>query len=112
MLDSVEITIGETTAIDREARAGTTKTVTVSGTTPSITATANTRYLCGECATLSITPPASGLCEVRFTSGTTPTVLTLPNTVKMPSWWNGVEASKTYDLMISDGVYGAVMAWS
>lgn len=85
---------------------------TVSGTTPSITGTANTRYICGEVTTLSITPPSSGTILVRFTSGSTATTLTLPNTVKMPEWWIAPETNHTYELCIEDGVYGSVMAWA
>lgn len=87
---------------------------TVSGTTPSITGAANTRYMCGEVASISITPPASGTIEVIFTSGTTPAVLTLPSTVKLPEWFDAtaLEASAIYDFIITDGVYGAVMTWA
>lgn len=86
--------------------------INISGTTATITARAGVRYLCGTMTELSFTPSASGLCEVVFTSGTTPTVLTLPQTVVMPDWWTGVEASRTYDIMIADGVRGAVMSWA
>ena len=87
--------------------------VNVSGTTPTIVAAHDTRYICGEVASLSFTPCASGICDVRFTSGSTATVLTLPNTVKMPEWWDGTcEPNTVYEINILDGVYGAVMAWS
>lgn len=85
-------------------------TVNVTGTDPSITGVANTRYVCGEVYTLSITPPQTGTIDVRFTSGSTATILTLPNTVKMPEWFS-VEASRIYEISITDGVYGAVMSW-
>lgn len=86
--------------------------VPVSGTTPTITAKTGKRYVCGEVSEISFTPSASGLCEVRFTSGTTAAVLTLPQTVVMPDWWTGVEAGYTYEISIADGVYGAVMTWA
>jgi len=86
-------------------------TVEVSGSTPTITAETGKRYICGEVSEISFTPSASGLCEVRFTSGTTAAVLTLPQTVVMPDWWTGVEAGYTYEISIADGIYGAVMAW-
>lgn len=88
-------------------------TVEVSGTTPTITAETGKRYVCGEVSEISFTPSASGICEVRFTSGTTPTALTVPNTVKWPSWFDPahLEASTTYEISIADGIYGAVMAW-
>jgi hypothetical protein len=56
--------------------------VQVSGTTPTITALSGVRYVCGEVSTLDITPCATGICDIVFTSGSTATVLTLPNTVK------------------------------
>ena len=86
------------------------KEVTVTGTDPTITGAENTRYLCGEVLSLSFTPSATGICEVIFTSGSTPTVLTLPNTVKMPGWFT-VEANMVYEVNILDGVYGSVMSW-
>lgn len=87
---------------------------TVSGSTPSITGQPNVRYLCGECATLSITPPSNGTIDVFFTSGTTATVLTVPSTVKFPSWFDAtsLEASTIYEIMITNGVYGVVMTWA
>ena len=85
----------------------------VSGTTPSITANENTRYICGEILSLSFTPCNSGICDVRFTSGSTATVLTVPNTVKFPDWFDAtsLETNTVYEINILDGVYGAVMTW-
>jgi hypothetical protein len=87
---------------------------TVSGTNPVITGVANTRYICGEVSTISITPPASGIIDVIFTSGSSVAVLTVPNTVKWPSGFDptSLEANTTYELNILDGVYGAVMTWA
>ena len=87
---------------------------TVTGATPSITAVAGKRYVCSASAVteLTFTPSQTGLCEVIFTSGTTPTVLTIPSTVKMPPWYTGVQANTIYDIMILNGTYGAVMAWT
>ena len=87
---------------------------TVSGTTPSITGMPNVRYICGTCSTLSITPPASGSIVVRFDSGSTATLLTVPNTVKFPAWFDAtaLDADTTYELIITDGVYGGVMSWA
>lgn len=90
---------------------GEVEVVTVTGANPTITAENNKRYVCGEVATLTITPVSSGITDVRFTSGTTATVLNLPQTVKMPAWFT-VEANKTYEINILDGIYGAVMAWT
>lgn len=85
--------------------------IQVAGTTPTITALSGTRYICGEVATLDFTPSASGICDVVFTSGSTPAVITLPNTVKFP-YGLTVEANKTYEINILDGIYGVVMAWT
>lgn len=86
----------------------------VSGTTPSITGKAGVRYICGEVSTISITPPVSGAIDVVFTSGSTPAVLTVPSTVKFPAWFDAesLEANKTYEINILDGVYGVVTAWA
>lgn len=86
--------------------------VSVSGTTPTIVAKSGIRYVCGEVATLDFTPSASGICDVVFTSGSTPTVVTLPSTVKFPDGAFTAEADTTYEINILDGIYGAVMAWT
>jgi hypothetical protein len=91
---------------------------TVSGTTPSITAKAGVRYVCGECATLDITIPASGIVDVVFQSGSTPTVLTVtPPTGMTMKWANGfdptaLDANTTYEINVMDGVYGVVGQWT
>ena len=85
--------------------------VNVTGTDPVITGSPSYRYNCGEVASLTVTPPTSGTIDFIFTSGTTPTVLDLPSTVKMPSWWIGTEANTTYEMCITDGVYCGVMSW-
>lgn len=87
--------------------------VSVSGTTPTIVAKSGIRYICGEVASLDFTPPASGICDVVFTSGSTPTVLTVPSTVK---WANGfdptsLDANTTYEINIMDGL-GVACAWT
>lgn len=86
--------------------------VSVNGTTPTITALSGVRYICGEVSTLDITPCVSGICDIVFTSGSTATVLTLPNTVKFPDGDFVPEADTTYEINIMDGVYGAVMTWT
>ena len=91
---------------------------TVSGTTPSITAKAGVRYVCGEVSTLTIVPPASGDCEVIFESGTTATVLTItpPTGITAVNWANGfdptsLDANTRYDLIITDGEWGMMASW-
>lgn len=90
--------------------------VSVSGTTPSITALPGVRYVCGEVSTLDITLPASGIVDVTFTSGSTATVLTItPPTGVTLKWANGfdptaLEANTTYEINIMDGL-GLVANW-
>lgn len=87
---------------------------TVSGTTPSITGEPNVQYVCGEVNTISITPPSSGMIDVFFTSGSTAAVLTVPNTVKWPEWFDAtsLETNTVYEIMITNGVYGSVATWA
>lgn len=86
--------------------------IEVEGATPVITGEKNRQYICGTVTSISITPPASGIIDVRFTCGSTPATLTVPNTVKWPQWFDGtLEANRTYEINILDGVYGAVMVW-
>ena len=82
--------------------------VTVTGATPSITAEANKRYLCGTLTSLTITLPESGMFEVVFTSGSTATTLTASG-VTFPSWFS-VEANYTYEISILDGM-AVVAVW-
>ena len=87
---------------------------TITSTTPSITAAPNVRYMCGTLSTLSITPCELGTCDVIFTSGTTATVLTVPNTVKWPAWFDptSLNTSTIYEIIITDEIYGMVMRWN
>lgn len=89
-------------------------TVSVSGTTPTVTAIANTMYVCGEVSTLSFTPAVTGISDIIFESGSTATVLTVPNTVKFPDWFDAtaLEPNMVYEISIMNGTYGAVMAWA
>lgn len=84
------------------------------GTDPVITADANTKHICGQCYTLSFTPSSSGICAVVFTSGSTPTVLTIPNTVMFPDWFDKgtLDTNTIYEINVSEGVYGVVTTWS
>ena len=82
----------------------------VTGTDPEIEAENNYAYICGEVSTISITPPDEGVCDVIFVSGSTPAVLTLPDSVKMPEWFSGVEANRTYEISFFNGL-GTVMSW-
>ena len=90
------------------------KTISVSGSTPTITAVPNARYICGEVSTLSFTPCATGVCEVVFTSGSTAASLTVPNTVKWSDDFDpsDLDASTTYALNILDGTMGVAAKWA
>ena len=87
---------------------------TVSGAAVTITGQPNTRYMCGEVTSISITPPAAGSIDVVFTSGSTVAVLTLPSAVKMPEWFDAstLDTNTIYEILITDGVYGSVMTWA
>lgn len=92
---------------------------TVSGSTPSITAKAGVRYICGECSTLTIVVPASGCIDVVFKSGSTPTVLTVtpPTGVTAVKWMGSfdptsLEANTTYEINIMDGEWGMAVSWT
>lgn len=94
-----------------------TKSETVTGTTPSITAKSNTKYVCGEVSTLAITLPTSGIVDVVFESGSTPTVLTItPPAGVTVKWANGfdptsLEANTTYEINIMDDL-GVACSWT
>lgn len=94
--------------------------VQVSGTTPSINTKSGIQYICGEVATLTITVPATGCIDVVFTSGSTPTALTITSAkigVTAIKWANGfddtnLDANTTYEINILNGEYGVVISWT
>lgn len=90
------------------------KDISVSGSTPTISAVPNARYICGEVSSLSFTPCGSGVCEVIFTSGSTPTSLTVPITVKWSDDFDpsDLDASTTYALNILNGTMGVAAKWA
>lgn len=85
--------------------------VSMDGTEVTINGVANTRYICGEVTSLTIYPPETGIIDVLFSVGSSNAVVTLPNTVKMPSNYQ-ISLDTTYEINIMDGVYGAVMSWT
>ena len=95
--------------------------VSVTGTTPTITALPGIQYICGEVLTLDITLPASGIVDVVFTSGSTPTVLTTtPPTGVTVEWANdfdsaSLEVNTLYELnikMVGSKCLGVAGAWN
>lgn len=89
-------------------------TETITETTPTLVCLPNIRYICGEVSLIDITPPAKGTCDIVFTSGSTATILTVPSTVKFPSWFDAtaLRTETIYEIMITDGIYGTVMTWA
>lgn len=89
----------------------------VTGTSPTIVCEDNHRYICGEVLSLNITLPNSGIIDVVFESGTTPTVLTItPPTGVTLKWANGfdpttLEANTTYEINILNGM-GVAGIWT
>lgn len=80
-------------------------------TSITLSATTETRYIYGELSSLTITSlPSQGFVNIFFRSGSTPTVLTLPQTVIMPSWFV-VGSNETIMISIADGVYGSAQTW-
>lgn len=84
--------------------------VSLTGTTISQVGLANTMYICGEVASLTFTAPATGICAIRFDSGSTATVASFTG---VTSWMNGfdpttLEADTTYEINILNGVGCAV----
>ena len=77
-------------------------TVTVSGTTPTITPAPNTIYKCGEVASLTISnPPANGAYSIVFTSGATATTTTFPATILGLEDF-AAEANTMYEINVLD----------
>lgn len=91
--------------------------IAVSGTAPTINAKAGIRYICGEVLSLDITLPASGIVDVVFTSGSTPTVLTItPPTGQTVKWANGfdpttLDTDTVYEINVADGL-GVAASWT
>ena len=83
----------------------------VTGTTLTLNpAVDNTMYLCGELTELTVTAPTTGIFAVRFTSGTTPTVVTLNNITMPDDWPTTLNASTTYEINVLNGL-GVWQSW-
>ena len=94
--------------------------VSVSGSTPTITAKPGVRYICGEVSTLAVQAPESGCIDVLFESGSTATVLTVTSAksgVSAIKWADGfdpssLDANTVYEINIMDGEYGVAASWT
>ena len=78
---------------------------TVSGSTPTIAAEDKHIYECSECSSLTVSSfPASGWFEIDFESGSTATVLFLPNDLddRMPRGFT-VETNTHYEINVKNG---------
>lgn len=83
---------------------------TVSGTSVNLDPEIGCCYVCGELTALTVdSSPGTGGWSVRFTSGSTATVLTMPNTVVMPDGFD-VEANTVYEINVLDN-YALVASW-
>lgn len=92
--------------------------MTVDGTTPVINAKSGVRYVCGECSTIDISTPESGIIDVTFTSGSTPTVLTVTPPEGMTMMWANnfdsaaLDSNTVYEINIMDGCKGVACSWT
>lgn len=116
LVDTVDAaTVAETLAyMDMNGSSNPSDTVTVSGANPVIKAAKNTMYLCtSTLQSLTFTPNPNGVSAVRFTSGTTATVLNVASTILWPDWFDGTcDTERVYEISIMDGIYGSVMSWA
>lgn len=70
-----------------------------------LSADEETRYIYGELYSLFISSlPATGIVDISFTSGSTPTVLVFPETAILPEWFDPTDlnANTYYSLSIED----------
>lgn len=66
---------------------------------------AECRYIYGELDSLTIQSlPSTGIVDISFSSGSTPTVLVLPETAIVPRWFDQTDLSENtyYDISIED----------
>ena len=80
--------------------------------TASITAAANHRYIGNPGVALTqvaFTPCNTGLCELTFTTGSTPLWADSTGAV-MPAWFTGLDAGYIYEMSFQDK-RGVVMEW-
>lgn len=83
---------------------------TISSQTAQISAADNHAYDCGTLTSLEITSfPVSGSFTITWTSGSTATTLTIPQTLHMPDGFQ-VEANMRYEMNVSD-CYALIAGW-
>lgn len=83
----------------------------VSGSTLTLNPAAdNTMYLCGELTELTVTAPANGIFGIRFTSGTTPTIVSFTGITMPDDWPATLNASTIYEINVLNGL-GVWQSW-
>ena len=83
----------------------------VSGSTLTLNPAAdNTMYFCGELTELTVTAPANGIFGIRFTSGTTPTIVSFTGITMPDDWSTTLNASTTYEINVLNG-FGVWQSW-
>ena len=88
-----------------------TKTVTVTGATPSIEAEDNTIYECGEVTSLTVSDfPETGEFVIVFTSGGTAATLSMAEGIVMPDDF-AVETNTRYEISVRKG-YAVAASWA
>lgn len=98
--------------MDQTGGGGGMNIVNLSGTQITQVGADNTMYMCGELTELTFTAPSVGITGIRFTSGTTPTVLTISG---VTAWMfdfdpTTLEADTTYEINILNGI--GVAGWT
>ena len=98
--------------MDQTAGGGGMNIVSLTGTQITQVGADNTMYMCGELTELTFTAPSVGITGIRFTSGTTPTVLTITG---VTAWMfdfdpTSLEASTTYEINVLNGI--GVAGWA
>ena len=85
--------------------------VNLSGTQITQEGADNTMYMCGELSELTFTAPSVGITGIRFSSGTTPTVLTISGVTAWMSYFDptSLDANTTYEINVLNGI--GVAGW-
>lgn len=86
--------------------------IEVSGTNPVIVAEDNTSYVCGEIYSISITPPATGIFSIVFSTGDTIPVFT-STSILWPDTFDpsNIQANMVYEINVLNG-RGVVGIWA
>jgi len=91
--------------------------VYIASATPVFNALPGLYYICDEVTTLAVTAPSSGIVNIMFKSGETPTVLTITSSANQAiKWANGfdpttLEANTTYEIKIINGQFASALSW-